>query len=92
MSNVFSMSFSVISSKISLLKDFFVVIPGLLHGTYCFVGVRNWVSIFFIIIIIIIIFLECDFHSFFLPSPHLVLCYYVLDRLVGGFNYLFSFP
>jgi hypothetical protein len=23
---------------------------------------------------------------------HLVLCKYVLDRLVGGFSYLFSFP
>jgi hypothetical protein len=29
---------------------------------------------------------------FFFPSLHLVLCYYVLDRIVGGFNFLFSVP
>jgi hypothetical protein len=29
---------------------------------------------------------------FRLPMLHLVLCNYVLDRLVGGFSHLFSFP
>jgi hypothetical protein len=33
-----------------------------------------------------------SFHSFFISSLHLVLCNYVLDRLVGGFSLLFSFP
>jgi hypothetical protein len=38
-------------------------------------------------------FEECGFYPFFFfPSLHLVLCNYVLDRLVGGFNCLFSFP
>jgi hypothetical protein len=32
------------------------------------------------------------FPSLLLPKLHLVLCRYVLDSLVGGFNYLFSFP
>jgi hypothetical protein len=34
---------------------------------------------------------ECGFHPFFFfPSLQLVLCNYVLDRLLGGFNCLFS--
>jgi hypothetical protein len=38
-------------------------------------------------------FEESDFHPFFFfPLLHLVLCNYVLDRLIGGFNCLFSFP
>jgi hypothetical protein len=32
------------------------------------------------------------FYPFFYPLLHLVLYNYVLDRLVGGFNCLFSFP
>jgi hypothetical protein len=33
------------------------------------------------------------FHPFFaFPLLHLVLYNYVLDRLVGGFSHLFSFP
>jgi hypothetical protein len=37
-------------------------------------------------------FEEYSFHLFFFfPLLHLVLCNYVLDRLVGGFNCLFSF-
>jgi hypothetical protein len=36
---------------------------------------------------------ENGFHPFFVfPSLHLVLCNSVLDRLVGGFSHLFSFP
>jgi hypothetical protein len=37
-------------------------------------------------------FKESGFHPFFFfPSLHLVLCKYVLDKLVGGFSCLFSF-
>jgi hypothetical protein len=36
---------------------------------------------------------ESDFHPFFFfLSLHLLLCNYVLDRPVGGFSQLFSFP
>jgi hypothetical protein len=36
---------------------------------------------------------KSGFHPFFFfPSLHLVLCNYVLDGLVGGFNHLFSLP
>jgi uncharacterized membrane protein len=31
-----------------------------------------------------LIFEESGFHPFFFPLLHLVLCHYVLDRLVGG--------
>jgi hypothetical protein len=38
-------------------------------------------------------FEDSGFHPFFFfPPLHLVLCYYVFDRLVGGFSHLFSFP
>jgi hypothetical protein len=38
-------------------------------------------------------FAENGFYPFFVfPLLHLVLCSYVLDRLVGGFSHLFSFP
>jgi hypothetical protein len=36
-------------------------------------------------------FEKCGFHLFFFPLVHLLLCNYVLDRLVGVFNSLFSF-
>jgi hypothetical protein len=40
------------------------------------------------------VFEESSFHPFFFFFPlfHLVLCNYVLDRIVGGFNCLLSFP
>jgi hypothetical protein len=38
-------------------------------------------------------FQECGFHPFFFfPLLLLMLCNSVLDRLVDGFNCLFSFP
>jgi hypothetical protein len=37
-------------------------------------------------------FEESGLYPFFFPSLHLVLCNYVLDRLVGVFNCLLSFP
>jgi hypothetical protein len=36
-------------------------------------------------------FEESSFYPFFFPLFHLVLCNYALDRLVGAFNYPFSF-
>jgi hypothetical protein len=39
----------------------------------------------------IIFFEDRGFHPFF-PSLNLMLCNYDLDRLIGGFNCLFSFP
>jgi hypothetical protein len=35
---------------------------------------------------------NCFYPFFFFPLLHLVLCNYVLDKLVGGFIHLFSFP
>jgi hypothetical protein len=37
-------------------------------------------------------FEESDFHLFFFPLLHLVLCNYVFDRLVDCFDCLISFP
>jgi hypothetical protein len=42
---------------------------------------------------LIIFFEESGFHPFFFfPLVHLVVCNNVLDRVVGGFSHLFSFP
>jgi hypothetical protein len=86
----------VLSSKISSLRVFMwvslsslvtFIIVLLRSGTgYSFssFSTESCVELFF--------FEESGFHPFFFPSLHLVLCNYVFDRLVGGFNCLISFP
>jgi hypothetical protein len=63
---------------------------------YCFVELRNWVSIFFIfhwiLYWIFSVFEESSFHPFFFPSLHLMLCLYIFGRLVGGFDCQISLP
>jgi hypothetical protein len=60
-----------------------------------FTGVWNWESVFFISSNPVLNYFwgeNCVHPSFVFPTLHLVLCNYVLDRLVGGFSHLFSFP
>jgi hypothetical protein len=91
------MKFSVIICKISSLSVYLWASLGYLV-LFIFVllgsGTGYLFSSFpFASCIKIIFFEESGFHHFFFfPLFHLVLCKYVLDRLVGGFSDLFSFP
>jgi hypothetical protein len=69
-----------------------VGITGLLTDIYlCFDGSQELVIYFLhfpLNSVLIYFFEDSGFHTFFFPSLHLVLCNYVLDRLVCDFNCL----
>jgi hypothetical protein len=73
-----------------------VGVTGLLSDIYhCFVEVGSGYPFFSFPTesCIELFFEDSDFHPFFFfPSLHSVLCNYVFDRLVGGFDCLISFP
>jgi hypothetical protein len=96
MSSNIAMKFSVITCRISSLRVFLWASLGSL-ASFFFVLLGSGIGYLFSSFpseSCIKLFFGGEWFSFLFvfPSLHLVLCNYVLNRVIGGFSHLFSFP